>query len=83
MNSKVGVLEEQQGRLTKSGRTLLLCGAREQPKRLLAQAEFVEHVGIKNILPHVAAALERARRINSEFGGLGDELAVETRGQSL
>ena len=76
-------LERLAVRLTKSGRTLLLCGAREQPKRLLAQAEFVEHVGIENILPHVSAALERARQINSQFGGLADELAVEMRGRSL
>jgi SulP family sulfate permease len=76
-------LEKLAVRLTKSGRTLLLCGAREQPKQLLAQGEFVEHVGIENILPHVSAALERARQINSQFGGLADELAVEMRGRSL
>ena len=76
-------LEKLAVRLTKSGRTLLLCGAREQPKQLLAQAEFVEHVGIENILPHVSAALERARQINSQFGGLADELAVDMRSRSL
>jgi SulP family sulfate permease len=46
--------------LKKSGRTLLLCGARHQPARFLDQAEFVEHVGPENILPHVQAALQRA-----------------------
>jgi sulfate permease, SulP family len=76
-------LEKLAVRLTKSGRTLLLCGAREQPKQLLAQAEFVEHVGIENILPHVSAALERARHINSQFGGLADELAVDMRRRPL
>ena len=76
-------LEKLAGRLKKSGRTLLLCGAREQPERLLEQAEFVEHVGRENILPHVAAALERAEQINAEFGGLGAEVAAEMQEQSL
>jgi SulP family sulfate permease len=76
-------LEKLADRLKKSGRTLLLCGAREQPERLLHQAEFVEHVGSENILPHVAAALERAEQINAQFGGLGSEVAAEMQGQSL
>jgi len=76
-------LEKLADRLKKSGRTLLLCGAREQPERLLEQAEFVEHIGRENILPHVAAALERAEQINAEFGGLGNEVAAEMQGQSL
>jgi len=76
-------LEKLADRLKRSGRTLLLCGAREQPERLLEQAEFIEHVGRENILPHVAAALERAEQINAEFGGLGNEVAAEMQGQSL
>jgi sulfate permease, SulP family len=58
-------LEKLADRLKKSGRTLLLCGAREQPKNLLTHAAFINHVGKENILPHVAAALERAQRINA------------------
>ena len=76
-------LEKLADRLKKSGRTLLLCGAREQPKRLLEQAEFIEHVGLENILPHVSAALERARQINAQFGGLANELAAEMQARSL
>jgi SulP family sulfate permease len=49
--------------LRQSGRTLLLCGAREQPTRLMRQAGFEAHIGRENILPHVRAALERARQI--------------------
>jgi sulfate permease, SulP family len=58
-------LEKLAARLKKSGRTLLLCGAREQPERLLHQAAFVEHVGSENILPHFAAALDRAKRVGN------------------
>ena len=62
-------------RLKKSGRTLLLCGARHQPARFLEQAEFVEHIGSENIVPHVQAALERARQIFADFSGVGEEVA--------
>ncbi len=56
-------LEQLNDRLTRSGRTLLLCGARLQPAQLLEQTEFVEHVGKDNILPHVEAALKRAESL--------------------
>jgi SulP family sulfate permease len=59
-------LEGLSDRLKKSGRTLLLCGARHQPARFLDQAEFVAHVGAENILPHVQAALQRATAIWGE-----------------
>jgi MFS superfamily sulfate permease-like transporter len=49
-----------------SGRTLLLCGAREQPARLMAQASFAQHVGEENICPRVSAAIERARAVRAE-----------------
>jgi SulP family sulfate permease len=68
-------LEVLADRLRKSGRTLLLCGALEQPARLLRQAEFIRHVGGNNILPHVEAALQRAKEINDAFGGVGQEMA--------
>ena len=54
-------LEVFASRLRASGRTLLLCGAREQPASMLEQADFVRRIGKENILPHVQAALERAR----------------------
>ena len=44
-----------------SGRSLILCGAREQPSRLIRQAEFEHHVGSENICASVAVALERAK----------------------
>jgi len=57
-------IEQLARRLHASGRTLLLCGAREQPARFLARADFVDHVGKENIVPHVRAAIERAKQIN-------------------
>jgi sulfate permease, SulP family len=49
-----------------SGRTLVLCGAREQPARRIAQASFAQHVGEENICPHVSAALVRAHAIHDQ-----------------
>ena len=48
-----------------SGRTLILCGAREQPAALMHAAEFHEHVGEKNICPSIEAALARAEEIHA------------------
>ena len=62
-------------RLRGTGRTLLLCGARDQPAELLAGTDFVERIGSKNILPNVQAALDRARAISGTFGGIGLEIA--------
>jgi sulfate permease, SulP family len=56
-------LEQLADRLQRSGRTLLLCGAPPQPRKMLHRAEFVEHVGEDNILPHINAALRRAAAI--------------------
>lgn len=58
-------IEQLADRLHASGRALLLCGAREQPARLLQQAEFIDHVGKDNILPHVQAAIDRARELQA------------------
>jgi SulP family sulfate permease len=53
-------------KLRESGKTLLLCGAPPQPASLMQQAEFHRHVGDRNILPNVQAALDRAREITEE-----------------
>jgi SulP family sulfate permease len=44
---------------------------------MLAQAEFVRHLGKENILPHVEAALDRAREVNTNAERLGKEIAVD------
>jgi SulP family sulfate permease len=66
--SGLQALEDLADRVHASGRTLLLCGAREQPASLMERAGFHAHVGDANILPHVQAALDRARRIANELG---------------
>jgi len=53
-------LEEVARTLKKSGRELILCGAREQPLRLIQQTEFEQLVGPENICDNVQDALGRA-----------------------
>jgi SulP family sulfate permease len=47
-------------RLRASGRTLLLCGAMEQPSKLLLKSRFLDHIGRENIMPNIQSALDRA-----------------------
>jgi SulP family sulfate permease len=56
-------LEKLTERLRDKGRTLLLCGARSQPEQLLRQSPFLRYLGEENMLPHVEAALSRAREV--------------------
>ena len=56
-------IEQLADGLRRSGRTLLLCGMRDQPARMMARAEFHRHVGDENMLPSVASALSRARSL--------------------
>jgi SulP family sulfate permease len=58
-------LEEVADRLRASGRSLLLCGAREQPAAVMRQARFHQHIGEENICPNIAAALARAAHVTA------------------
>src|SRR3954465_9530676 len=56
-------LEQVARQLHASGRTLILCGAPEQPAQLIHQAEFEEVVGRENICANVDEALRRAEEV--------------------
>jgi len=66
-------LEEVAKTLQASKRTLILCGAREQPSQLIHQGEFAEVVGKENICDNVNDALRRAEEV---FEGLEAKAAV-------
>jgi SulP family sulfate permease len=51
------------GAMHASGRTLLFCGAREQPRKLMDRAGFAEVVGRQNICDNVLEALARAKAV--------------------
>jgi SulP family sulfate permease len=56
-------LEEVAKQLHASKRTLILCGAREQPAKLIHEGEFAEVVGEENICDNVQEALRRAEEV--------------------
>jgi SulP family sulfate permease len=68
-------IEQFHERLHASGRTLLLCGARSQPKRLIYTSTLPRTVGARNILPNITSALKRASSVYEGFGGVGEEAA--------
>ena len=49
--------------LNKSGRTMLVCGMRDQPARFLAQAKFHETISRDNLCDSLSIALARAREL--------------------
>ena len=63
-------LEHFAGVLHASGRTLVLCGMRDQPARMMERAEFHRHIGDANLAPTIEAALSRARRVLRGDDGL-------------
>jgi sulfate permease, SulP family len=73
----IHALEQFSDRLHKTGKTLLLCGAREQPAHLLSRSDFLKHVGAENVLPHVQAALARARQLQGDFEGVAPDLIAD------
>jgi len=53
-------------RLRKSGRSLVLCGALDQPSKLLSAPRFLDSVGRENIMPNIQSALDRAEEIHNQ-----------------
>jgi len=60
----LGAIRDLADTVHESGRSLLLCGAREQPSQLMKQAEFERHVSAENICGSITEALERAAEIH-------------------
>ena len=69
-------IEQFHEKLHESGRTLILCGVRGQPKRLVYTSNLPRLIGARNILPNIRSALHRAEVIQEQFGGFGDEAAA-------
>jgi sulfate permease, SulP family len=69
-------IEQFYERLHASGRTLLLCGTRGQPKKLLYTSSLPRIIGARNILPNITSALSRAQDVYERFGGVGEEAAI-------
>jgi SulP family sulfate permease len=59
----LGAIQDLADQLHESHRSLILCGAREQPAQLMMQAEFERHVGAENICASIHDALQRAAEV--------------------
>jgi SulP family sulfate permease len=59
----IHAIESFAKRLHESDRTLLLCGAMQQPSKLLRGGRFVDRVGRENIVENIQAALDRAKEV--------------------
>jgi SulP family sulfate permease len=59
----LGAIRDLADEIHATGRTLLLCGAREQPSQLMQQAEFERHVGKENIVPSINDAIRRSNEL--------------------
>ena len=79
----IHALEQFSERLHKTGKTLLLCGARNQPSQLISRSDFLKRVGSENVLPNIQAALARVNEIQGGFEGVGRELALEMEHRPL
>ncbi len=61
----LGAIRDLADEVQFTGRTLLLCGAREQPSQLMRQAEFERHVGKENIVASINDAIRRSNELYS------------------
>jgi SulP family sulfate permease len=62
----IAALEEVADTLMKSGRSIIVCGARPQPEALMREAGFDRHIGTENICLNINDALKRAAEIQHE-----------------
>lgn len=69
-------IEQFYEKLHESGRTLLLCGTRGQPKKFIYTSKLPQVIGARNILPNIRSALHRSAVVHDRFGGIGDEAAA-------
>jgi sulfate permease, SulP family len=61
----IAALEELAELLQKSGRSMLVCGARPQPEALMREAGFDRRVGSENTCENITDALKRAEEIHN------------------
>ena len=58
-------LEDVTDGLRASGRAVILCGARDQPRAVMQNAGFVDHLGRENVCASIEAALARASQLRT------------------
>jgi sulfate permease, SulP family len=76
-------LETFAQQIQRAGHSLVVCGARRQPRRLIRRSHLLRILGPENVVPHIEAALLRARTIAEGFEGVGEHLAEELSGKPM
>ena len=69
-------IEQFYEKLHETGRTLLLCGTRGQPKKFIYTSKLPRLMGARNILPNIRSALHRSEAVHDRFNGIGEEAAA-------
>lgn len=69
-------IEQFSERLRDSGRSLIICGTRGQPKKLIYTSAIPRILGPRNLMPNIRSALSRAEEISERFSGIGEEAAA-------
>jgi SulP family sulfate permease len=64
----IQALETAIDAIRNSGREVLVCGSRRQPKELILQSGLEEHIGRENVLGSISDALDRARFLEEHAG---------------
>jgi SulP family sulfate permease len=73
----LGAIEYLETRLSAAGHHLLLCGAKEQPARLIHQSAFEQRIGRENICSNIQQALDRAKQIMDSGPIVGQSAVVK------
>jgi SulP family sulfate permease len=60
-------LEDLAKALRKAGKTMIVCGAREQPLELIAGSEFEQFIGKENVCRNLQHALQRAEELHGSL----------------
>jgi SulP family sulfate permease len=76
-------LETFAQQIQRAGHSLVVCGARRQPRRLIRRSRLVRLLGQENVVPHIEAALVRARTIVEGFEGIGEHPAEQLSGKPM
>jgi sulfate permease, SulP family len=63
----IHALESLALRLRDTGRSLVICGAQQQPMALICRSKLMSLISRRNLQPHLDAALERAAIIYGGF----------------
>jgi SulP family sulfate permease len=63
----IHALESLGMRMQKLGKSLIICGAQAQPAELIQRSKLMKVIGLRNMQPHLDAALQRAAIIHGGF----------------